>query len=104
MGRAGNDLYIMQSDVTGAIKIGRSKDVHRRLRQLQTGSPYRLRLVLHLPGQANIERKLHRRVASFRLKTKGEWFHYEALIHLPNEIYELLDLDVVDEWWVKTPL
>lgn len=101
MGRAGNDLYIIQSDVTGAIKIGRTGKIERRIRQLQTGSPYRLRVILHLPGQANLERRLHNMVASFRLKAKGEWFHYDALIHLPNDIYGMLDLEVVDEWWVK---
>ena len=31
-------LYFIQSDVTGMIKVGRSKDPAKRLKQLQTDS------------------------------------------------------------------
>ena len=34
------DLYVIQTDITGAIKIGISNNPKRRLRQLQTGSPF----------------------------------------------------------------
>lgn len=33
--------------------------------------------------------------------TKGEWFPYESLSQLPEELYEQLDLDEVDTWWDK---
>ena len=40
-----DDLYIIQSDFTGMIKIGRSKDPNKRLKQLQTGNPNKLKLI-----------------------------------------------------------
>jgi len=101
MGKAGNDLYVIQSDVTGVIKVGRTGNVERRLHQLQTGSPYKLRVILHLPGGAHRELPIHRRLEGFglKIKAKGEWFHYDALIHLPDDLYEQFDLDVIDSWW-----
>ncbi|MFZ9336495.1 MAG: TSUP family transporter [Burkholderiaceae bacterium] len=51
-------LYIIQSGVTGAIKVGRSDSPARRLHQLQTGSPYVLRIILVLEGGGPREREL----------------------------------------------
>ena len=83
--------------------MGRSKHPKTRLQQLQTGSPYELRLVLALPGQGDRERALHRKLPkklTRRAGDGGEWFDYEALPYLPDEVYELLDLEMVDHWWV----
>jgi len=97
-------LYLIQSDQNGAIKIGRSQDPQERLRQLQTGSPYRLRLVLILPGKGQLERFLHHQLRRGRIlgPDKGEWFSYDSLAELPTDIYEQLDLAVVDWWWTET--
>ena len=38
-------LYIIQSDLTGMIKIGRSRHPQKRLKQLQTGNPNKLKLI-----------------------------------------------------------
>lgn len=97
---AGSDLYILQSKYTGAIKIGRSGDPEARLRQLQTGSPYELRLILVLPSKGQLEPQIHKRMRKHRLRREaGEWFAYEGLGDLPDWIYEQLDLSVVDFWW-----
>jgi hypothetical protein len=93
------DLYIIQAKTTGAIKIGRSKQVEYRIKQLQTGCPYRLRLLVHLPGQGNIERSLHYRLLSHRIRqADGEWFYERCIYDLPDWIYEKLDLENAD-WW-----
>jgi len=95
----GADLYIVQSGVTGAIKIGRSKHPKKRLEQLQTGCPYPLRLILVLENQGHIERDLHKRLE--RGKTRGgeEWFDYDVLPELPDDIYWQMDIEMVDSWW-----
>ena len=95
----GSDLYIIQSDVTGAVKIGRSKDARARLRQLQTGSPYRLKLLASFPGKGMIERHLHTSLLRYRLKQDGEWFHYDCFNEMPMWIYERLPFE--DRWWVR---
>ena len=95
-----SDLYIIQSDITGDIKIGRSKHVYKRLNQLQTGSPYKLKLLLILKDQGLEELKLHKYLNKWRIRKNGEWFESEVLGALPNSIYELLNLE--DEfWWQK---
>lgn len=93
-----SDLYIIQSAVTGSIKIGRSIHVHKRLKQLQTGCPYKLRLLLHVKKGGDQERKLHRLLSHCRIRWNGEWFEVEGLADLPVNLYEQLDLEEQD-WW-----
>lgn len=96
------DLYIIQSDVTGDFKIGRSKQPNKRLFQLQTGSPYKLKIILVLKGMGHLEKQLHRQIKSNSRKCKGEWFDFEYLSYLPDNIYEQFDLEDVNCWWDKT--
>jgi len=93
-----DDLYILQAHTTGEIKVGRSKDVIRRLHQLQTGCPYTLRLILHAPNQGYREKIIHRLMDYRQIRRNGEWFTEEALNELPPELYGLLDLEQRD-WW-----
>ena len=96
---AGLSLYIIQSNVTGAVKIGRSSNPEKRLLELQTGSPHRLRLLASFEGRGDAELMLHQSVDRFRLKIKGEWFAPECLPNLPDWVYEKLPFD--DMWWKK---
>lgn len=96
--RGGNDLYIIQMAVTGDVKVGRSKNPDRRLKQLQTGSPHPLRLILHAPGRGDLERQIHRLMKDRRIRRSGEWFEEGALAELPDDLYDMLDLEQQD-WW-----
>lgn len=94
----GKHLYIIQSDKTGTFKIGRANSPIERLDQLQTGSPYKLKLLLVLFNQGYKEKELHKLLAKYR--TQGEWFKEEAISLLPDEIYEQLDLELINlPWW-----
>lgn len=100
------DLYVIQSDVTGALKIGVSKNPNKRLKQLQTGSPYKLKLVGVFKGMAFHEKPLHSRLKPYKLsvyykKTQGEWFDFDCMGNLPDWITESLDLDIVNTWWCE---
>lgn len=99
----GRHLYVIQSDRTGAVKIGRSSDPAKRLLCLQTGSPHKLRLLASFEGRGDEEKVLHRLVRKFRYRVeKGEWFHYDCLPHLPEWVYENLPFE--DRWWeVQVP-
>lgn len=92
-------LYIIQSDVTGAFKIGRSKDPVKRLKQLQTGSPYKLKLICVLHEQGKKEKDLHKRLNESGRRCKGEWFDFDLMGFLPDHIMEMLDLETVNTWW-----
>ena len=96
----GTDLYIIQMAVTGDIKVGRSKDPSRRLKQLQTGCPHPLKVILHIPNEGHREGEIHRLMRYRSTRTQGEWFEEGALAELPLEMYDLLDLDNQD-WWVE---
>ena len=54
-----DDLYIIQSDKTGMIKIGRSKNPQKRLKQLQTGNPNKLKLSASFKGEGWKEKIVH---------------------------------------------
>jgi len=94
----GSDLYIIQSAVTGSIKIGRTSDLNARIEQLQTGCPHLLRILLHIQGQGSLEKYLHERLRYYRLRGNGEWFSEEGLPSLPDSLYEKIDLEILD-WW-----
>ncbi len=92
-------LYIIQSDVTGAIKIGVSKNPQKRLLQLQTGSPYKLKLLTVLKGKGTLERSLHDYLKPYKYACKGEWFDFECTGSLPEWVSETIDWDIANVWW-----
>jgi hypothetical protein len=57
------------------VKVGWSRDVPRRLAQLQTASSEALKLLGTLPGTRERERAIHRMLAAIHVR--GEWFHAE---------------------------
>jgi len=59
------------------VKIGKATgSPDARIRDLQTGCPYPIRLVAHVCGGLREEQTLHQRFAS--LRTHGEWFRHEG--------------------------
>ncbi len=90
-------LYIIQSDVTGMIKIGRSKDPVKRLKQLQTGNPNKLKLIATFEKEGWKENILHERLRPFRLQ--GEWFSYDCVGSIPDVYYEKIIFGSFDDWW-----
>ena len=77
-------LYVIQSDVTGAIKIGISKNPKNRLRQLQTGSPY------------------NESLKPYKQSCKGEWFDFDCTGSFPDWLSEMVDWDIANVWWDKS--
>jgi len=94
-----DNLYIIQSDKSGAIKIGRSKNPQKRLKQLQTGSPFKLRILLILEGKGSIEKQLHHRLDEYKQDCKGEWFDFNSTGSLPDWIYDKINWDIANSWW-----
>lgn len=60
------------------VKIGFTRDIDRRLSELQVSSPVKLRVELVLKASAIVERVLHRRYRAQRVSR--EWFNYEGPI------------------------
>jgi len=67
-------IYFIQAGKNGPIKIGQTEnDVENRIKQLQTGCPYKLKVVWLYYGDRWTEAALHERFASDRIR--GEWFN-----------------------------
>lgn len=65
-------IYFIQGLPRGPIKIGSTHDVKRRVADLQTGHPWKLRILGVCRGDIRLELELHERFAASRLH--GEWF------------------------------
>ncbi len=81
-------VYFIQ-DTSGFVKIGYARDVHARLKALQTAVAEHLNLVRVIDGGKKTESWLHRRFAHLRVRHRGEWFSFapEMLtVIAPDEI------------------
>jgi len=103
--RGGTHLYVIQMAVTGDFKVGRSADVTRRLGELQTACPQRLRVLLVAQDKGDEERRVHRALERFSVRYGGaEWFQEAGFGAIPDDIYELFSEAVLDDsdWWRET--
>ena len=81
-------IYFVEEEVTGRIKIGVTKNIKDRLRQMQahTSSDLKLLVQVEVPDAFKIERRLH---VTFRdLRIKGEWFSPE-IIWFPEALIKI---------------
>jgi T5orf172 domain len=68
------------------VKIGVSENPEKRLSQLQTGHPKRLKLIKIYNVPNYFEKRLHRQLWMFRERHNGEWFTVNI-----NDLVKLLD-------------
>lgn len=83
-------VYFILNEDSRAIKIGRARDLDKRMKALQTSSPAQLKLIKSVQLESTqeaqeLEKTLHRQFAEIRLT--GEWFRAEA--HLLEYIDQL---------------
>jgi hypothetical protein len=76
-------VYWIGSD-DGDVKIGWALDPEKRLSELQTGNPCKLRVLAVVRGSKRDERALHAKLKEFR--GLGEWFQREASLQLAGEL------------------
>ncbi len=87
-----DDLYFIQmTEAPYHFKIGRAKDPEKRLKQLQTGSPVKLKIVHVFKGLGNKEKMLHEELRRWRLE--GEWFasNRYSVGAIPDKLYEQIN-------------
>jgi len=73
-----DSLYLIQDEVSFTLKIGRSKDVSSRIKNLQKSTSNRLRLLFEIPNFGNKERNIHKIFKHHSLS--NEWFQYSSEI------------------------
>lgn len=78
-----NNVYIIQCTATKLVKIGRSRQVEKRLSALNAISPTKLKLLkIFHDVDENLEVRLHNRFQKYQ--HKGEWFSPKILPLLLN--------------------
>lgn len=93
-----NYVYILRSGKSNNFKIGVAKNIENRIKQLQTGSPYRLTTYHYFeaPTRAlafNCEHILHKFFDGHKTKLMcGEWYQIEL-----KELRPLLDFMYTNE-------
>ena len=69
------------------VKIGIANDVHKRLKQLQTGNPKQLELLFFIKGELETELFLHNYYKEY--KVKNEWFDLLPLNITKEEVLKI---------------
>ncbi|STQ89310.1 GIY-YIG nuclease family protein [Iodobacter fluviatilis] len=98
-------VYFVSDDLRNQVKIGRSTDVKRRVKTLQTGNPSALKLMgwINTANDASMESELHEHYKG--LRGIGEWFsigptevlnelkrHY-GFVPKPTDSFEIIGFD-----------
>ena len=65
-------VYFIQAGDNGAIKIGYTKDVDRRIKELQTSNPEKLNLLLKVGAEPNDEKVMHDKFKKYCINL--EWY------------------------------
>ena len=87
-------IYFIRDESTQHIKIGYTAGHgEKRLRDLQTGCPGQLMLLLHLEGLRQHETAWHKRFASAR--ERGEWFRPVPELRRAIEVVKVSQMDTV---------
>ena len=90
---APSDLYVMRyNTIWDCVKIGRTSDITKRLRELEMSHNSRLVVVASFPEHGHLERAVHKRLSAYR-STEGagnEWFNapVQYAVKLINELVE----------------
>lgn len=94
-----SNVYFIECEPLGAIKIGFSQDVESRLADLQVANSSKLKLLLKVPGNRAVEYRLHRRFRSACLS--GEWFKADAVRPLIQKLASMTESQIEIELAAK---
>lgn len=78
-------IYMVRSG--SAVKVGKANDVYSRINGLQTGNPVKLELLHVVPGDHELETRIHKLLRKDRVH--GEWFdgpNVERVLELVAEL------------------
>lgn len=71
----GQFVYVFVNYFSNVCKIGYSTNPVKRLNAIQTGCPFKLKMVVVVKGNRSVEKALHKKYKKY--KTNGEWFSYK---------------------------
>jgi len=71
-------VYFIADTTNDVVKIGYSKDIKKRLKQLQTSNGNVLVLLGYMNGNEAEEKYTHQLFSEYKLQ--GEWFHLNEIV------------------------
>jgi hypothetical protein len=84
------------------IKFGYTRNVQKRVQILQTGSPYKLVLLVTCPGNLSVEASIHQRLLKANALVRGEWF--KNCPEAQQIIQEMKNNTISDDYATKAEL
>jgi hypothetical protein len=86
------EVYFLRESGMGAIKIGVTRNLTRRVQSMNANTPHKISILGSVRGDEKLEARLQDEFAHALIK--GEWFHpTETLL---ARIRELTNFDLVD--------
>jgi len=105
-----NYLYFIQDEESKDIKIGRTKDINRRIKEIRRGSNRSYQILYVFKNLAHLETELHQHLHKHRIQY--EWFKEDCLDQALSflESYGMDDKGLNQEWgkvcdfdrWIKS--
>lgn len=68
-------IYVVHSELSGAVKVGWTRQVRQRVIALASIAQSDVTLVAVMPGTCSQEKRAHEALASVRCDVGPEWFH-----------------------------
>lgn len=82
-------MYVYFILCNGRLKVGRAKNVSRRVSSLQIGNPVQLHLYAFVKGTQADEKRIHAEMHQHHIR--GEWFNWNAATK------RIVDFEVAEE-------
>ena len=76
-------IYVIGNLTEMLCKIGYSNNPNKRLKEVQTGCPYRLEILATFDGNIPTEKQLHEKYKEYNIN--GEWFRIEGNLKIALE-------------------
>jgi hypothetical protein len=94
-------LYFIENPHLSIVKIGRTRDVQQRLKELECGCGVSLRLLRVFENVGMWEQRVHDSLSASRLV--GEWFTLTDDLRAAIMRAPFID-DFIDEWWHRNAI
>jgi len=75
-------IYVIEEGLNGPLKIGTTVNLEERLKTLQSGNSKQLNIIMSFKGDSKLESKIHKDLAEFKIREKGEWFYRNEKVFL----------------------
>ena len=84
-------IYLVKSKRYNFWKLGYTKNIKNRIKNLEQGCPFRLHLVYAIEASQSEEKKLHKSLKDYQIK--GEWYQFRGCESKVKDMMDQFDID-----------